>query len=165
MRHAIRTAVLAAAVGALTAGSGWAAKCGEQPGELAALAAVRADIEANDCPCAQFVSHSAYVGCVRNAVFLRILSGELPAACRKDAIRCASKSSCGRPQLAPCCIFTSLGKRKCKTMLPAKCILKAQPSKPTCVGQLPSCCDACGADGMCVQPTTTSTSTTSSTTP
>jgi hypothetical protein len=160
MRHLISGAFLALAV--VTAGPAWAGRCGETPGDIDALNAVRASIESQDCPCASFASHSAYVGCVRNAAFQYVLSGELPAVCRKEALRCASKSACGRPQYAPCCIFTSLGRRKCKTMLPARCILKAQPSKPTCVGQLPSCCDACGTAGMCV---TTTTSTTTSTIP
>lgn len=133
--------VLGAAFGALallavTAQPGLAA-CGDNPGDLAAVQAARADVASN-CPCASAANHGAHVKCAAGrANFLASDDGgnALPKNCKGVIKRCAAKSTCGKPGAVRCCT-TKNGVTKCKITKDAtKCTQKGGTASGT-----GSCC-------------------------
>src|SRR5262249_48956471 len=130
-----------------------AAACGDEPGDSAALAAARAAIAT--CPCGT-TSHRDYLRCAGEVTRNLLGTGQLSAACRKAARKCASRSTCGKPAAVTCCRPVSNGTSRCSITAANRCTAKGG-----CVGQYTSCCDACGQSGGA----TTSTATTTSTTP
>ncbi len=139
--------LLAVALLVATARSGMAA-CGASPGDAQALADARAQVEA-DCDCTGSPSHGAYVRCATQIARERASADLLPARCKGAVIRCAVRSTCGRPGLVACCV-TRPGGTKCKrTEGAASCAAQGGAPSPC-----PSCCDACGG---CVTTTTTTT--------
>lgn len=127
------------------------ADCGDDPGDAAALAATRADIEAS-CPCDAAASHRDYVRCSFDVIRAHIGNNTLRAECVKTARRCASQSTCGRDGAVTCCRVADSGR--------VRCAVKRDPSRcnaPRCVGTHASCCDACGPAGCNPPPTTTTT--------
>ena len=99
MRHATRLLVL---VGALAMPATSMAKHTPQPTNCPPdlFAAVEAA-----CPCAgTWKSHGAFVSCVaheRNALRKAGCLGK--GATKKDLVRCAARSTCGRPDAVVCC--------------------------------------------------------------
>src|SRR6188508_1904808 len=125
------------------------ADCGDDPGDAAALAATRADIEAS-CPCDAAASHRDPVRCAFDVIRTHIGDDTLPAGCVKTARRCASQSTCGRDGAVTCCRVADSGR--------VRCAIKRDPSRcraPRCVGTHASCCDACGPAGCNPPPMTT----------
>jgi hypothetical protein len=137
------------------------AKCTDD----AAVAAARAAAEA-ECGCATASNHGQYVSCVAGVAKALADSGDLPRECKGEVVRCAARSTCGKPGAVTCCRIDRRGKVKCSTKSSAeKC--KAPKGGQACVGTAASCCDSCGAgspDGSFVCETTTTTTTTSTTT-
>src|SRR5437879_9505712 len=128
--------------------AGALATCTDQ----AAVCAARAKAEAQ-CNCATAATHGQYVKCVRDVAKGEMLALRLPRSCKGAVVRCAARSTCGRPTFVTCCRPTSTGVR---------CSVKRDASMckaPATVGTKPSCCDACGPNG-CTASTTTSTTTT-----
>jgi hypothetical protein len=128
---------------------GWSAalqaKCGDAPGDPAAIAAARAAIEAQ-CPCAGATSRGDYVRCAKGVVNAAVADGTLPRNCAGTVKRCASKSTCGRPTYVTCCRTTASGKTKCSVKKDAsKC--RAPSGGQSCTSGFTSCCDACAASG------------------
>jgi len=151
--------VLCGAVLALLLGTGDAqARCGDLPGDTAAVAAARADIQTT-CGCPTTVgSRPQYLSCARGIVDARLAAGTLPRTCRSNVLRCVNKSSCGKPGAVSCCRTNKRGKTTCSIVASAaRC--KAPSGGSACVGQFASCCDACTATGCAPTPTPKPTAT------
>lgn len=128
------------------------ARCGDLPGDGAAVAATRAEIAAVcGCPDARG-SRSGYLACARGIVKNNVTLGSLPRACRTDVLRCVSKSTCGRPGAVTCCRTNARGRTTCSIAGDAsRC--RAPSGGSACVGAFASCCDACTASGCAPTPT------------
>lgn len=123
----------------------------------AAVAATRAQAELV-CPCATATTHGAYVRCVADVARVAADHGDLPNGCRGAVVRCAAKSTCGRPGFFTCCRTKASGQTSCSRKSDAsRC--RAPSGGHACVGSAASCCDACTAGG-CTNPTTSTTTTT-----
>ncbi|HEY8516516.1 MAG TPA: hypothetical protein VIS07_13475 [Candidatus Binatia bacterium] len=145
--------VFGGAVLALLLGAGEvSARCGDLPGDDAAVAATRAAIEAS-CGCPTTAgSRSTYLRCAREVVKANVAQGTLPTSCRSSVMRCVNKSSCGRPGAVSCCRTNRQGKTTC-TIVGNASRCKAPSGGSACVGQYASCCDACTATGCAPTPT------------
>ncbi len=124
--------------------------------DVAAVAATRA-AAASACPCASAASHGSYVSCVAGVARAAADHGPLPRECKSAVVKCAARSTCGRPSFVTCCRIRTHG-ITCQTVNTAG----ACTAKGGTVGACASCCDAC--TGGCPTSTTTSTTTTSATT-
>jgi plastocyanin len=120
--------------------------------DLEAVASVRAQAE-QQCPCASAAGHRQYVQCVAAVAKAAAKGGSLPKTCRADVMKCVKQSTCGRSGFVTCCRTTASGKNTCSVKSGAA---GCKPPKggSMCVGDLPSCCDACAA-GNCTFVTTT----------
>src|SRR6266566_2562706 len=130
--------------------------CGSEPGDTDELASVRATA-ADQCDCEGARSHGRYVSCVAHVADASVQSGSLRQPCRDAAVQCAAKSVCGRTGFVTCCRTHASGTASCSIRHSAAGC-EAPPGGMACVGQVPSCCDACGAGGTCPSPTSTTTS-------
>src|SRR5213080_3885098 len=120
----------------------------------AAVCAARAVADAQ-CNCATATTHGQYVKCVSQAAQGEVNAARLPRGCKANVVRCASRSTCGKPGFVTCCRTDSLGR--------VHCSVKRDPTRckpPSTIGTKPSCCDACGPN-WCATTTTSTTSTTS----
>lgn len=139
-----------------TASQTFAARCGSDPGDAAAIAATRELVD-SQCDCAGAPTHGDYVKCARQVVDAAKNSG-LRKSCASSVLRCASKSICGRPNAVTCCRTTSLAKTSCRIARDSDhCV--APRGGSACVGEYTSCCDACDAGGCVHRPTPTPTPT------
>jgi len=122
--------------------------CADGPCGRCTVATTRDAID-GECSCTDASSHGAYVSCVRDAANRRVDAGQLGAECRRDVVRCASNSTCGRPDAVTCCRTNARGVTKCHVKSSAlRC--RAPRDGSVCVGAARSCCDAC-TDGGCAQ--------------
>jgi len=119
---------------------------------------VRAAMD-RDCNC-NAASRSEYYRCVKTVINNEILALRLARECRRTVLKCAKRSTCGRPVGQwPCCKTNRFGKTSCKVKVPGQC--RSGSGGSHCVGVgVRSCCDACLGLGQCAPPETTSTSTT-----
>jgi hypothetical protein len=149
---------VALTVGVLTLPACAWAVC-DSPEDFAAVANTRAAIDAN-CDCANAISRSAYLRCAKNVANEEIVALRLERTCRKTVLKCAKRSTCGKPVgVWPCCKTNRYGRTSCKIRLPEQC--RSGPGGSHCVGiGVRSCCDACLGLGQCAPPETTSTTTT-----
>jgi hypothetical protein len=139
-RTAIASMVFAAAVLFLPAAARSA--CTDQ----AAVDATRAAADAA-CDCAGAATHGAYVRCVAGVAKAAADAGTLPRNCKGSVVRCAAKSTCGKPDFVTCCRTNARGKQTCSVKRdPSAC--KPPRNGTACVGQAASCCDAC-PPGVC----------------
>ena len=122
------------------------------------IASARAAVAGN-CNCTGELRHGAYVSCAAqqaNAVLKN-------KSCAGFVKKCASHSTCGKPNAVTCCLTSTKG-TSCKVKPDAAHCTAKQGT----VGSCTSCCDACPAPGggpSCPAPsTTTSTTTATSTT-
>jgi hypothetical protein len=146
VRHLVAVTVL------LGARPGFAA-CGDRPGDADAVAAARAAAEAA-CPCAAATGHGEYVRCTARAVNAAVTAGRLRPRCRAAVMRCAARSTCGRPGFVACCRIGATGETSCGVRgSAASCTAPGGGS--ACVSDASSCCDACGPGGC--SPTTSTT--------
>src|SRR5437870_1489311 len=106
------------------------------------IADARAAVAAN-CYCA--ASHRAYVSCAGQQADATLQNND----CRKAVVRCAAKSTCGRPGFVTCCRTKTRNGQpvtRCSVRrYSARCTQPAGGS--ACVGSLSSCCDACTTGG------------------
>jgi plastocyanin len=121
-----------------------------------AVAAVRAQVDAR-CPCVGAAHHRAYVRCAVAVAQEAVTTGRLPKACKAAVKHCAAKSTCGRPGFVTCCRSTLEGGQTCG-IKPSAVACKVPKGGTACVGDQPSCCDACGG-ATCPPPATSTTST------
>src|SRR5262245_24462746 len=159
-----RTLTLGVLIAVLAAGPAFA-RCGDQPGDSAAVAAIRARAEMQ-CDCATAFDHAIYVRCVRAVAEIAVERGELSPACRGAVAKCASKSTCARPGAVVCRRTTSAGRSKCRIKRDATRCRGASGTSACVVGGVASCCDAtsCDAATSTTQPTTTTVAGASTTT-
>ncbi|TMA36263.1 MAG: hypothetical protein E6J75_10975 [Deltaproteobacteria bacterium] len=128
--------------------------CGDRPGDTQAVADARA-VVATRCDCAAAASHASYVDCVARAANAEARAGRLRPQCRAAVVRCAARSTCGRPRLVTCCRTRADGARRCSLRGgAAECT--APPGGSACSSSEASCCDACGV-GSCAAATATTT--------
>src|SRR5439155_13542474 len=73
----------------------------------------------------------------------------LPKRCKGAVKACAARSTCGKPGFVNCCRTTAKGTTKCSTKSSAA-LCKPAKHGLACVGQRPSCCDACVSGGCAV---------------
>src|SRR5262245_13454190 len=73
------------------------AKCRDRP----AAETVRANI-ASTCVCTAATNHGQYVKCVTHEVKTAVANG-LPTNCKGAVVRCAARSTCGKPGFVTCC--------------------------------------------------------------
>lgn len=134
------------------------ARCGDLPGDNAAVAATRAAIQSScGCPTTGG-TRSTYLACAREVVRQRVATAALPSSCRSTVMRCTNKSTCGRPGAVSCCRTNRNGVTSCSIVgSAARC--KAPSGGSACVGQYASCCDACTATGCRPTPTPVPTAT------
>ena len=134
------------------------ATCGERPGDAEGVAATRAAADAR-CDCTTAARHGAYVECVARVANDEMRAGRLRPGCRASVVRCATRSTCGRPGSVACCFEPGgapTGVFKCAIRSSsAQCTPPPHPG--ACLSDRPSCCDAC-TSGTCT-PVTTSTTT------
>src|SRR5262250_1108855 len=118
------------------------AACGIMPNDAADVAAARA-AAAQQCDCAAATNHGQYVSCMTAALNGAVAQGQLRPACRGGTMRCASRSTCGRPGFVACCRTTG-SKTHCSVKRSAAAC-RATRGGSACVSDQASCCDACSS--------------------
>jgi hypothetical protein len=145
-----RLALVGALLGSvLAAGSAWS-QC-ITTSDLEAVAATRARID-QQCDCANAITDGLYKRCALTVANDDVAALRLPRGCRKIVVKCAAKSTCGRPVgYHPCCKTNRIGKTRCKITTPERC--QSGPGGSHCFSFTKvSCCDACKGLGMCASP-------------
>ena len=129
------------ALGLLTMTARFAlARCDATGADAGDVAAARAAVAAN-CDCAG-PSHGQYVRCAAEQARNTLVNPQ----CRGAVVKCAAKSTCGKAGFVTCCRTNSAGVTKCSIKASAtKCT--APKGGSACVGNFPSCCDACATGG------------------
>src|SRR5439155_1765770 len=94
--------------------------CGGDPGDPCAVANARSDADAA-CDCTTAPTHRQYVACVARVAGDEVEGGQLPAACRPNVERCASRSTCGRADHVTCCRTSATGSTTCAIKRSASC--------------------------------------------
>ena len=127
--------------------------------DSAAVAATRAASDqactSKGMGCSTAKSHGEYVSCVAHQAKAAVKAGTLPKQCKGTVVKCAAKSTCGKPGFVTCCRTTKQGNPACAiTPRAARCT--APKHGAACVGSVPSCCDVC-AEGACATNATTTT--------
>jgi hypothetical protein len=103
------------------------------------------------CPCASAATRGTYVACATQAVKARIAGGSLPSSCRRDALRHAKLSVCGRPGAAVCCRIATTNGRDKHRVSPSAARCTSTPRVSACVSAFPSVPTGCDAGG-CIEP-------------
>jgi len=107
-----KTALLLTALGLLALllplDASAAGKCAAG-GEYADAVAAAREAVRYTCPCETASSHLEHVKCAWDVIRQLHASGELPAVCRGRVRQFATRSVCGRPGKAVCCIATQRG--------------------------------------------------------
>lgn len=130
-RPFLATSLLLATVGVAHA------RCGDDPGDVQAVADARAEV-ATECDCDGAPDHRTYVACAARIAKQRATSGMLPPSCKGAVKRCARRSTCGRPGSVPCCIERK-GTLACRIVGDAA----SCSERGGCAGGAVSCCEAC----------------------
>src|SRR5579862_2475950 len=151
-------------LGVLTARAAFA-RCGALPGDSMAVADIRARAEMQ-CDCSTAFSHSVYVRCVRAVATTAVERGELTPSCRSAVVKCANKSTCGRPGAVVCRRTTSRGASRCSIKKSATRCHGSTAASACVVTGVASCCDAdsCTATTTTEPPTTTTNTSPTTTT-
>jgi hypothetical protein len=126
-------------------------------------AAIEASCEAQGMGCTNARDHRQYVQCVSGQAKAAVKNGTLAKACKAPLVHCATNSTCARkPGAVTCCVTNGKGVTKCAVKSSAtRCT--APKGGQACIGNVPSCCDACTPSG-CASTTTTVTSSSTTTT-
>jgi hypothetical protein len=148
-RVALFVVLAGSVVGIATA----AQRCDPTGADAADVAAARAAVAAQ-CDCATAATHGAYVRCARDAAAAALANRR----CKGTVVRCAGRSTCGRPGAVACC-RTRAGGAVRGTIRRSADRCRPPRGGAACVSPAESVCDACDAGG-CVTPTTTTTTTT-----
>lgn len=143
MRSMVRVAVVVSFL--VGAASGAYAKCGDNPGDDAAVLAARQQVQ-TDCHCDTSTDHGAFVSCAANVANSRSSlqpsdPNFLPKNCKGAVKKCAAKSVCGKSGFVTCCV-TKGTTTKCKTKKDAAhCTAKGGTVSGTSSKGCASCCD------------------------
>lgn len=70
-----------------------------EPARCATQAAIAANCPACDAP---GINHGRYVSCVARQVKQLVVSGQVPPTCKGKVVRCAARSTCGKPGFVTC---------------------------------------------------------------
>jgi hypothetical protein len=118
-------------------------RCFERPGDVCEVAAARGAVAAQ-CDCAGAPDHGTHVRCAGGVADTAVAEGRLAASCRKEVVRCASSSTCGRAGRVTCCRIGVDGRKRCGIKRDgAAC--RPPRGGTACIGTAASCCDACTA--------------------
>ncbi|HEV7735309.1 MAG TPA: hypothetical protein VGR62_24265 [Candidatus Binatia bacterium] len=121
------------------------AACDPAAADAPDVATARGAIAAN-CDCATATSPATYKRCAKDTARATLAN----LGCLSTVVRCAAKSTCGRPGAAVCCKTNAAGETKGSGVRSAsQC--RAPRGGAACVGVATSVCDACDASG-CVAP-------------
>lgn len=116
--------------------------------DAAAVTAARDQIDA-DCPCASAVARSTYRRCATDVVRGLVLSAELETRCRREALKHAKLSTCGRPGAAVCCRVRPDGRTRHRVVSAAsRCV--STPTIPACISEWQSVPTGCDGNGCVV---------------
>jgi hypothetical protein len=126
------------------------AKCGDNPGDAAAVADARDEVDA-ECNCAGVLNHGTFVKCAKEIAKARVEALTLPKNCKGAVVRCAAKSTCGKPGFVTCCRTNAKGVTKCSTKSDGA-LCKPPKDGSACVSTFTSCCDACTETGCAASP-------------
>jgi hypothetical protein len=123
------------------------AKCDATGADAGDIANARAQVALN-CNCAGSTNHGAFVKCATQQAKANLMN----QSCMGQVVRCAARSTCGKPGFVTCCRTSANGQTKCSTKSGMdKC--KAPNGGSSCVALgIPSCCDACSATGCNASP-------------
>ena len=143
--HAGFVAALALSLVALT-GQRAAAKCDPTGADKADVAAARAAVDLH-CNCAGVANHGKFVSCAADEASKTLTN----KSCHGVVVKCAARSTCGKPGFVTCCRTKASGVTSCSTKSNSD---KCTPPKggTACVGSFPSCCDACTSSGCATSP-------------
>jgi hypothetical protein len=142
--HKLTYAIVAGAALFFLAGPAHA-KCDPDGADAADVAAARAAIAAS-CDCAGAPNHGTYVKCAVATAKAELVN----QSCKGAVVRCAARSTCGKPNFVTCCRTNSKGKTNCSTRRSVSSC-KAPRGGSACVGVHASCCDSCTTSG-CASP-------------
>lgn len=123
-----------------------AAACDPVVADAVDIADARAAIAAA-CDCDGASSPGVYKRCAKTTA-REALGND---GCLRTVVRCAAKSTCGRPGTAVCCRTTATGVTK-GTIVRSAAQCRAPRDGSACVGSAASVCDACDADGCAPEP-------------
>ena len=122
------------------------AKCDPTGADAADVARVRG-LVADNCDCAGTPNHGTFVSCAAEQA--RELANN---SCRGLVVKCAARSTCGKPGFVTCCRTKASGTTKCSTKSSGdRCKAPKNGSACVSVGNA-SCCDACTASGCASSP-------------
>src|SRR5438067_396659 len=132
--------VLAALVALLiSSGPGQAACDPSTDPDKSDIANARAAVAAN-CDCAGAASHGEYVTCAVEQADATLQN----PSCRGAVMRCAARSTCGRPGAFTCCRTRASGQTRCSIKPdPGHCTAPRGGTASVGSDRTPSCCDAC----------------------
>jgi hypothetical protein len=123
------------------------AKCDAAGADAGDIANARAQVAAN-CDCAGSTNHGQFVKCATGQAKATLVN----QSCKGEVVRCAARSTCGKPNFVTCCRTSATGATKCSTKSSAD-HCKAPKGGTSCVAiGIPSCCDACSATGCNASP-------------
>lgn len=140
-----RSALISLVVTLIVVSAGRAeARC-DVTASATALADARAAIDAA-CPCGLAEKPSAYVKCAKPVIAARIENQLLDKACKGEALKHATKSTCGRPGAVVCCRVSTSGHTSHKIAKEAgKCV--DTPKITTCISDFQSVPTGCTPTG------------------
>jgi hypothetical protein len=123
-----------------------AAKCDATGADAGDVATARAAV-AENCDCAGAVNHGQYVKCATEQAKTTLAN----QSCKGAVVKCAARSTCGKPGFVTCCRTSANGVTKCSTKSSGD---RCNPSKggSACVSTFASCCDACTSSGCAASP-------------
>jgi hypothetical protein len=121
------------------------ADCDVEGADNAAVAAARHAIDA-DCPCASAVGRNTYRRCALDVVRAREAALQIAKRCRRETLRHAKLSICGRPGAAVCCRVRADGRTRHEVVSDAaRCVAAAGSTVCLSTAQsVPVGCDASG---------------------
>jgi len=122
-----------------------AAKCDPTGADAADVAAARAAVAS--CDCAGAANHGKFVSCAAHQASATLAN----KSCQGVVVKCAARSTCGKPGFVTCCRTKASGVTSCSTKSSSD---KCKPPKggSACTGNFASCCDACTSSGCATSP-------------
>jgi len=122
------------------------AKCDPTGADAADFAAARKAV-ADNCDCTGAANHGTFVSCAADQANKTLMN----KSCRGQVVKCAARSTCGKPGFVTCCRTKASGATKCSTKSSGeRC--KAPKGGTACVSTFASCCDACTTGGCAASP-------------
>ncbi len=134
------------AVVALLAAADARAACTDTAAVTAAWSAID-----DACPCAAAATRGTHVACATQVVKGLIASSDLPSSCRRDALKHAKLSVCGRPGAVVCCRIATTNGREKHRVVPQAAKCTSTPRVTACISGFPSVPTGCDAGG-CIEP-------------